>query len=85
MLAFKSTFKVCSISSISIHVSYLKYGFIAQEVQPIMPDLVRIISNGNDKLGLESEGIYVAMVNAIKELSAEIDILKQEIINLKNK
>ena len=65
--------------------SYLKYGFIAQEVQPIMPDLVRIISNGNDKLGLESEGIYVAMVNAIKELSAEIDILKQEIINLKNK
>ena len=65
--------------------SHLKYGFIAQEVQPIMPDLVRIIGNGSNKLGLESEGIYVAMVNAIKELSAEIDILKQEIINLKNK
>ena len=65
--------------------SYLKYGFIAQDVQSIMPDLVRIINNGNDKLGLESEGIYVAMVNAIQQLSAEIDILKQEIINLKNK
>jgi hypothetical protein len=52
--------------------SSLKYGFVAQDVQPIMPDIVRPIGNGSDKLGLESDGIYVTMVNAIKELSAQI-------------
>jgi hypothetical protein len=65
--------------------SSLKYGFVAQDVQPIMPDIVRPIGNESDKLGLESDGIYVTMVNAIKELSAQIEILKSEIQTLKNK
>ena len=59
--------------------SNLKYGFIAQDVQPIMPDIVREIGNGSDKLGLESDGINVAMVNAIKELSAQIKELQSQI------
>jgi len=58
--------------------SNLKYGFIAQDVQPIMPDLVRKISKDSDKLGLETDGIYVALVNAIKELKAEIEELKKK-------
>lgn len=65
--------------------SNLKYGFIAQEVQPIMPDIVRVIGNGSDKLGLESDGINVAMVNAIKELSAQIKELQSKIQTLENK
>ena len=54
----------------------LKYGFIAQDVQEIMPDLVREISNYDKRLGLESDGIYVTMVKAIQELKQEIDKLK---------
>ena len=63
----------------------LKYGFIAQEVKPIMPDLVRKISKGSDKLGLETDGIYVTLVKAIQEQQVIIDDLKKRIIALENK
>ena len=72
----------------------LKYGFIAQEVQKIMPDVVRSFNvtkevNGKNtiiqKLGLESDGIYVTLVNAIQEQQAIIDDLKKRIIALENK
>lgn len=53
----------------------LKYGFIAQDVQSIMPDMVRKISPDGDKLGLESDGIYVTLVKAIQELNAKIEAL----------
>lgn len=65
--------------------SSLKYGFIAQDVQLIMPDLVRAIGDGSDKLGLESSGIYVAMVNAIKEQQSQIQSLLTRIETLENK
>lgn len=63
----------------------LKYGFIAQEVKPIMPDVVRKISKDSDKLGLETDGIYVTLVKAIQEQQAIIDDLKKRIIQLENK
>jgi hypothetical protein len=63
----------------------LKYGFIAQDVQLIMPDIVRTLGNGSDKLGLESDGIYVTMVNAIQELSAKNEALIKRIETLENK
>jgi hypothetical protein len=56
----------------------LKYGFIAQEVKGIMPELARKLNAETDYLGLETEGIYVTLVNAIKELKAELDILKNK-------
>lgn len=59
--------------------SSLKYGFIAQEVQPIMPDIVRKISKDSDKLGLESDGIYVTLVKAIQELSAKLEAAEARI------
>jgi hypothetical protein len=61
--------------------SMLKYGFIAQEVKNVMPDAVRRLNSTdeNSKLGLETDAIYVAMVNAIKELKAEIELLKSKI------
>jgi hypothetical protein len=60
-----------------------QFGFIAQEVQEIMPELINEFTITEDeeevvRLGLDKEAIFVAMVNAIKELKAEIDLLKQK-------
>jgi hypothetical protein len=59
-----------------------QFGFIAQEVQEIMPDLINEFTITEDeeevvRLGLDKEAIFVAMVNAIKELKAEIELLKK--------
>jgi hypothetical protein len=60
-----------------------QFGFIAQEVQEIMPELISEFTTFEDeeevvRLGLDKEGIYATLVNAIKELKAEIDLLKQK-------
>ena len=60
----------------------LQYGFIAQEVQDVMPELVKEFTTKdgeNDviRLGLEKEGIYATLVKAIQELKAENDSLKE--------
>jgi hypothetical protein len=54
-----------------------QYGFIAQEVQTVMPDLVKEFETTEDgetvtRLGLEKEGIYAAMVKALQELNANL-------------
>jgi hypothetical protein len=49
-----------------------QYGFIAQEVQKIMPDLVK----QGEYLGLDKEAIFTTLVKAIQELKQEIDTLK---------
>jgi hypothetical protein len=49
-----------------------QYGFIAQEVQKIMPDLVK----QGEYLGLDKEAIFTTLVKAIQELKQEIDNLK---------
>jgi hypothetical protein len=51
-----------------------QFGFIAQEVEDIMPDAVK----HGDYLGLEKDAIYSALVNAIKELKTEIETLKNK-------
>lgn len=60
-----------------------QFGFIAQEVQEIMPELISEFTTTEDeeevvRLGLDKEGIYATLVNAIKELKAEIEILKNK-------
>jgi hypothetical protein len=57
----------------------LKYGFIAQEVKDIMPELARKLNAETDYLGLETEGIYVTLVNAIKEQQNQINELKSQL------
>jgi hypothetical protein len=49
-----------------------QYGFIAQEVQKIMPDLVK----QGEYLGLDKDAIFTTLVKAIQELKEEIDTLK---------
>ena len=61
----------------------LQYGFIAQDVQEIMPDLIKEFTTKdgeNDviRLGLEKEGIYVTLVKAIQELEARIKQLENK-------
>jgi hypothetical protein len=62
-----------------ISKSRLKYGFIAQEVKEVMPELARKLEGSSDYLGLETEGIWVTLVNAIKEQQAQIEELKSQL------
>ena len=52
-------------------------GFIAQDVQKVLPELVR--ENDNGKLSLREKGIVPVLVEAIKELKSEIEELKKQI------
>ena len=73
----------------------LRYGFIAQEVQPVLNDFVtessRAYKDGDyvidNILTLESSGSAWAalLVEAIKEQQKQIEELKSEIEQLKNK
>jgi hypothetical protein len=53
-----------------------QFGFIAQEVQEIMPDAIKEFGEDIKYLGLEKDAIYAALINAIKELNNKIDNLK---------
>ena len=64
-----------------------KLGFIAQQVQPLVPQSVfdtkeHIEGEPEDaptKLGMEYVSLIPVLVNAIKELSAEVDALKAQL------
>ena len=58
-------------------------GFIAQEVEDIVPDLVREGADGY--LAIRDRGIPALLLEAIKELKAELDESKAEIKKLKEK
>jgi hypothetical protein len=52
-------------------------GFIAQDVQKVLPELVR--ENDNGKLSMRHQGVIPVLVEAIKELKEEIKELKKQI------
>jgi hypothetical protein len=52
-------------------------GFIAQDVREVLPELVR--DNGKGNLSLRYQGITPILLEAIKELKAEIEELKKQI------
>ncbi len=74
---------------------FTNYGFIAQEVEEIMPELVKTtegitMCDGEEivnQKSIESYGLAWAsiLVKAIQELKAELDTAKTEINELKNK
>jgi len=51
-------------------------GFIAQDVQKVVPELVR--KNKDGMLSMRHQGIAPILLEAIKELKAEIDLLKSK-------
>ena len=54
-------------------------GFIAQDVQKVLPELVR--ENDNGMLSMRHQGITPILLEAIKELKAEIEELKSNNCN----
>jgi hypothetical protein len=58
-------------------------GFIAQEVEDIVPDLVRAGEDGY--LAIRDRGIPALLLEAIKELKNELDETKKELKELKEK
>jgi hypothetical protein len=59
-------------------------GFIAQEVQEVIPGIVRR-DPVEDYLSIRDRGLLAIMVEAIKELKAQNDILQSRIEQLENK
>jgi hypothetical protein len=63
-----------------------RYGFSAQEILEAEGDEPVITSPENpDKLQVTSDYLIPVLVNAIKELSAEIETLKQRVLSLESK
>ena len=60
----------------------LRYGFIAQEVQEVVPELV---TENGEYLGVQYKDVPALLVEAIKELTAKVTELENTIIELKNK
>ena len=54
-------------------------GFIAQDVQKVVPELIR--ENSNGLLSMRHQGVAPILLEAIKELKAEIDLLKSKPCN----
>jgi hypothetical protein len=57
-------------------------GFIAQEVQDVFPEAVNQCSDGYFDFNMHS--VNVALVNSVKELKAENDRLKSEIVRMRS-
>ena len=56
-------------------------GFIAQEVKEVFPSLVNG-TDGNKDMGVDYHGILAHLVNCVKELKAENDLLKERVTTL---
>jgi len=61
-----------------------KIGVIAQEVKEVLPEVVSY-DNEKNMFGVDYGKMSGVFIEAIKELKAEVDSLKQEIKQLKNK
>ena len=59
-----------------------KTGFIAQEVQSVIPSIVNG-TDGKKDMGIDYNGLVAHLVNAIKEQQQQIEILKQDNIALR--
>ena len=75
--------EILQLNSVSYHLleeeeyKPLHIGFIAQDVKEIMPELVTEIG---DYSGIQYTSLIPVLVNAIKELSSQVDTLKAILI-----
>ena len=58
-------------------------GVIAQEIEKVLPEVVHENDEGYKSVAYGN--VVSLLIEGIKELSQEVEILKNEIINLKNK
>ena len=54
----------------------VQFGFIAQEVQEVMPEAIKEFGDDVKYLGLEKDAIYATLVKAIQELEARVKELE---------
>jgi len=82
----KFAFKDRNTSCLTDAVGKYRYGFKAQEILAAEGDKPVITSTeDSDKLQLTSDYLVPVLVNAIKELSAELDALKERVASLELK
>lgn len=65
-------------------IGTVEYGFSAQDVQKIFPNLVHTAPDEMGTLSLNYQGMIAPMVEAMKEQQTEIDSLRAEINELKS-
>ena len=75
------SFRMKQIGEFTTEVRPQKTGFIAQEVQPYLPDVVSG-TDGQGDMGIDTVGIIAHLVRAIKEQQDIIDDLKSRIETL---
>jgi len=88
-LSFNALEKISQLTTKSFNMKdnpdVLRYGFIAQEVQEVIPDIITGTESEDDVLGLDYNGVLTVAVKAIQELKADNDALKTRIETLENK
>ena len=67
------------VKSAVVEKEGLQVGAIAQEIKEILPDVVVTASTG--VMSVDPDNLTWYLVNAVKELSAEIEQLKSQINN----
>lgn len=81
-LVFNATEKVMALQSKSYYMknsnNKIKYGFIAQDVYEILPDLINGDLQNDSMVGLDYNGLIPVLVKSIQELKAELDTLKNK-------
>jgi hypothetical protein len=63
----------------------VQFGFIAQEVQDVMPEAIKEFGEDVKYLGLEKDAIYATLVKAIQEQNQTIQELSNRLIKLESK
>ena len=66
------------------HNSIEKIGFLAQEVQQVFPELVKVEDDKDKTLSLNYQGMIPILLNAIKDQQKQIDAQQKQIDELKD-
>jgi hypothetical protein len=64
--------------------STTKIGFVAQEVQKVLPQAVSVPSSEEELWGIDYNCILACAVQAIRDLKLEVDQLKKEVVELRS-
>ena len=77
--------KILPVSYTTIENNKNKYGFIAQDLQKILPNVVNIPQDNNDMYSIDYISLIPLLTKSIQELSSIVSIQQNEINDLKTK